>query len=129
MELKWVLQTVQEFLKQQISEFSNQFSKLKSSFKTEIKFSNHKSNAKSICYQITYAETPCDGPLGEEQVILTIYIIYRAAQNFGGRKLWRIWRISSEPSKFYPPNSVNSRISESLFKQPPKFYPPIISHY
>ena len=51
---------------------------------------------------------------------------YRAAQNFGGRKLWRI---SSEPPKFYPPNSVNSRISESLFKQPPKFYPPIISHY
>ena len=51
---------------------------------------------------------------------------YCAAQNFGGRKLWRI---SSELPKFYPPNSVNSRISESLFKQPPKFYPPIISHY
>ena len=64
MELKWVLQTGQEILKQQISEFSNQFSKLKSSFKTEIKFSNHKSSAKSICFQITYAEIPCDGPLG-----------------------------------------------------------------
>ena len=63
MELKWVLQTGQELLKQQISEFSNQFSKLKSSFKTEIKFSNHKSIAKSICFQITYAEIPCDGPL------------------------------------------------------------------
>ena len=28
--------------------------------------------------------------------------MYRTAQNFGGRKLWRI---SSESPKFYPPNS------------------------
>ena len=57
--------------------------------------------------------------------MITAIYLYRAAQNFGGRKNWRI---SSEPPKFYPLNSVNPRISESLFKQPPKFYPPIISH-
>ena len=28
---------------------------------------------------------------------------YRIAQNFGGRKLWRIWRFIANPPKFYPP--------------------------
>jgi len=30
---------------------------------------------------------------------------YRIAQNFGGRKLWRIWRFIANPPKFYPPKS------------------------
>ena len=28
---------------------------------------------------------------------------YRIAQNIGGRKLWRIWRLIANPPKFYPP--------------------------
>ena len=56
--------------------------------------------------------------------------MYCAAQTLAGENFGRFgWRISSEPPKFYPPNSVNSRISESLFKQPPEFYPPSISHF
>ena len=33
----------------------------------------------------------------------TNLVIYRTAQNFGGRKLSRIWRLIANPPKFYPP--------------------------
>ena len=30
-------------------------------------------------------------------------VTYRIAQNFGGRKHWRIWRLGANSPKFYPP--------------------------
>ena len=65
---------------------------------------------------------------------------YRIAQNFGGRKLWRIWRFNANPPKFYPQklsSLVSSNIEWALplptanifstnilaVPTPPKFYP------
>ena len=32
---------------------------------------------------------------------------YRIVENFGGRKLWRIWRFATNSPKFYPPIACN----------------------
>ena len=36
-------------------------------------------------------------------LVIEILLAYRIAQNFGGKKLWRIWRFATDPPKFYPP--------------------------
>ena len=36
-----------------------------------------------------------------------INIDYRTAENFGGGKLWRIWRFATNSPKFYPPIACN----------------------
>ena len=35
--------------------------------------------------------------------------VHRIAENFGGRKLWQIWRFATNSPKFYPPNACNIR--------------------
>ena len=44
-------------------------------------------------------ETENFGKFGETN------IIYHIVQNFGCRKLWRIWRFATNPPKFYLPNT------------------------
>ena len=41
---------------------------------------------------------------GRENVISKIY---RTAENFGGGKLWQIWRFATNLPKFYPPIACN----------------------
>ena len=35
-------------------------------------------------------------------VLIWSPLLYRTIQNFGGRKFWRIWRITSDSPKFSP---------------------------
>ena len=37
------------------------------------------------------------------QWICNSIISYRIAQNFGGKKHWRIWRMKLHPPMFFPP--------------------------
>ena len=70
-------------------------------------------------------------------------IIYRIAQNVGGGKHWRIWRLSIDSPKFSHPNIVNTlkcngkptqfaKVSPSNYTSrviSPKFLPAKILHY
>ena len=31
------------------------------------------------------------------------YVLYRIVKNFGGKKVWQIWRITANSPKFLPP--------------------------
>ena len=49
---------------------------------------------------------------------------YCIAQNFGGRKLWRIWRLTTNPPKFYPPKTFILTTLLCKAANPPMFFPP-----
>ena len=40
-------------------------------------------------------------------VSVFLMFVYHIAENFGGRKLWRIWRFATNSPKFYPPIACN----------------------
>ena len=50
--------------------------------------------------------------------------MYRIAQNFGGKKLWRIWYFTTDPPKFYPPIIFILAILLCKAVNPPMFCPP-----
>ena len=43
------------------------------------------------------------------------------AQNFGGRKLWRTWQLTTNPPKFHPPTTFILAIMQSKAANPPMF--------
>ena len=47
--------------------------------------------------------------------------MYRIAQNGGGGKLWRIWRIQSNSPKFYPPKFISKFWVDHDYRE--KFHP------
>ena len=48
-------------------------------------------------------------------------MLYCIAQNFGGRKLWRIWRFATDSPKFYPPKTFILAILLCKAANPPMF--------
>ena len=45
------------------------------------------------------------------------FYTYRLAENVGGRKHWRIWRIDDQSPKFSPSNLWNIQCGEALFSR------------
>ena len=46
---------------------------------------------------------------------------YHIAQNFGGKKLWRIWRFATNSPRFYPPKPFILAILLCKVANPPMF--------